>query len=124
MVGGYDGQAMFPEPVLRMKRWIERRWLHQRTALEPRLLVHIKNAREAKISNSFINRRHMGWTMARVHDLLRLERFVQVGRPDAPGTILIIAPYRAAYSAYSDAIKELAPEHASRVQARTIDSAQ
>ena len=124
MISAYGDQAKFPEPVLRLKRWIERRFLHERNAIEPRVLVHLQGARENKVSNSWINYHHHGYVMARVRNLLGLEKFVQVDNPTALGTILIVTPYRAAFSAYRNAIKEMSPEHQARVSARTIDSAQ
>ncbi|SPO00167.1 uncharacterized protein DNG_03017 [Cephalotrichum gorgonifer] len=95
-----------------------------RDCAEPRVLVHIVGAQEAVDARSYSNEKHQAWVMARVKELVADEKFRRVDSVEEPGTIMIIAPYRAAIAHYKLLVRHLDQSVQSRVDIRTVDTAQ
>ncbi|ERS96626.1 hypothetical protein HMPREF1624_06835 [Sporothrix schenckii ATCC 58251] len=96
----------------------------------PRLIVHLNGVgRPTKVGTSWYHQQHMQWTMERVWELINNPRFRSAENEDNKGTILLLAPYKAAVTKYQEAIEALAKAHPNhripqRVEARTWDSSQ
>ncbi|CAK7236207.1 hypothetical protein SCUCBS95973_009529 [Sporothrix curviconia] len=114
----YDGKMVSGIPHLqRFPRWMN----FVRSILEhmagercstPRIIIHLH-----------------GWTMDKVLELIKDVRFRSAENERNQGTILLLAPYKAAVAKYQEAIEELAKAHPNlripqRVEARTWDSSQ
>ena len=96
----------------------------------PRLIVHLHGVgRPTKVGTSWYHGQHLQWTMDKVLELVRDLRFRSAENEANQGTVLLLAPYKAAVAKYQEAIEALAKAHPSlripqRVEARTWDSAQ
>ncbi|KAK1710411.1 nonsense-mediated mRNA decay protein 1 [Colletotrichum lupini] len=136
----YDGQLTsgipeaerFSNPVRHMQKWLGQFTRGQECTV-PRILLNLRYSKEMKDRSSFYNQVHANFIMQRCHELLRHPEFKQVDKPDQPGRILIITPYKAALIRYKQFIKTLPPHFRGRMdvelrfnalEARTVDSAQ
>ena len=88
------------------------------------MLVHLIGSYESSRSNSFYNEWHQNWAMKRVKELLAATEFRRVDKPDEPGTIMVIAPYRTAINNYRSLVRDLGESAKGRVDVRTVDTAQ
>ncbi|KAK1493153.1 nonsense-mediated mRNA decay protein 1 [Colletotrichum tamarilloi] len=136
----YDGQLTsgipeaerFSDPVRHMQKWLGQFTRGQECTV-PRILLNLRYSKEMKDRSSFYNQVHENFIKQRCHELLRHPEFKQVDKPDQPGRILIITPYKAALIRYRQFIKTLPPHFRGRMdvelrfnalEARTVDSAQ
>lgn len=136
----YDGQLTsgipeaerFSDPVRHMQKWLGQFTRGQECTV-PRILLNLRYSKEMKDRSSFYNQVHENFIKQRCHELLRHPEFKQVDKPDQPGRILIITPYKAALIRYKQFIKTLPPHFRGRMdvelrfnalEARTVDSAQ
>lgn len=112
-----SGNAQSPASLQQVRKYLER-FMDGRPCTVPRLLVHIKNCGpEARDGTSAWNPSHTAWVMARVREILHDAEF-------AARTILIISPYKKAFSEYKNEIKKLPSWAQKRVEARTVDVVQ
>ena len=124
MQSAHEGDNLWPDSTKYMREWI---WMSAhmcRLLSEPRLLVSMVKSREEKLTRSFYNPTHQAWIMKRVTDILDNPRFHQVGKPDVPGDVMIVAPYSAAVAMYKKAIQTIPANKRYRVYVRTVDTAQ
>ncbi|OHF03461.1 nonsense-mediated mRNA decay protein 1 [Colletotrichum orchidophilum] len=136
----YDGQLTsgipeaerFSDPVRHMQRWLGQ-FTRGQECVVPRILLNLRYSREMRDRSSFYNPVHENFIKQRCYELLRNTEFRQVSKPDQPGRILIITPYKAALVRYKQFIKVLPPHFRGRLdielrfnalEARTVDSAQ
>ena len=112
-----SGNAQNPASLQQVRKYLES-FMDGRPCTVPRLLVHIKNCGpEARDGTSAWNPSHTAWVMARVSEILHDAEF-------AARTILIISPYKKAFSEYKNEIKKLPSWAQKRVEARTVDVVQ
>ncbi|KAL2883892.1 hypothetical protein SGCOL_000527 [Colletotrichum sp. CLE4] len=136
----YDGQLTsgipeaerFSDPVRHMQRWLGQFTRGQECTV-PRILLNLRYSREIRDRSSFYNQVHENFIKQRCYELLKHADFKQIGKPDQPGRILIITPYKAALVRYRQFIKTIPPHFRGRMdvelrfnalEARTVDSAQ
>ena len=132
----YDGKMKSGIPFTqRFPRWARfvRQYLEGmagQRCLVPRIIVHLEGVGSpVKVGTSWYHAEHTQWTMDRVLELIKDKRFRSAENEDNQGTILLLAPYKAAVAKYQEAIEELATKHPNlripqRVEARTWDSSQ
>ncbi|PKS09190.1 hypothetical protein jhhlp_003804 [Lomentospora prolificans] len=127
----YDGRMrsgipfgrQFPSTVLRLQGYLEN-LARRKLASESRLVVDLIGSSEDRKMSSFYNEVHETWALKRVKELLRDMKFRRVDKTNEPGSIMIIAPYRAAVANYRSLIRDLGDQAKGRVEVRTIDTAQ
>ncbi|OLN96531.1 Regulator of nonsense transcripts 1-like protein 1 [Colletotrichum chlorophyti] len=132
LTSGVSRVGLFPPPVQNIQRWLTR-CTHGQDCLVPRVLVNHRRSQEIKSKTSFYNPIHEAFIKERCIELLENVNFKQVDRPDKPGRILIITPYKAALGRYKRFI-EVLPSHLKgrpdiqekfkAIEVRTVDSAQ
>lgn len=130
MVSAYSQaqQGWLPPSTYHLQNSYMRQMKRNTGSWSSRLIVVLRGiGAPTNVQESWYHPRHHRWVMNLVSKLLRDRNFRQ---PDGreQGTILIMAPYKAASFEYRKAIKELrAASHrvnTSKVEARTIDTAQ
>ncbi|KAL1890636.1 hypothetical protein Sste5346_008152 [Sporothrix stenoceras] len=128
MVSGIPSKDRFPRWAKFVKEYLE--GLAGVTCYVPRLVVHLNGVGSPiKVGTSWYHPQHTQWTMERVWELLNNPRFRSAENEANKGTILLLAPYKAAVIKYQEAIEALAKTHPrhrvpQRVEARTWDSSQ
>lgn len=128
MVSGIPHQDRFPRWSRFVRGFLE--GLAGTRCSTPRLIVHLNGVgRPLKIGTSWYHPQHTKWTMEKVLELVKDRRFRSAENEANQGTILLLAPYKAAVTKYQEAIEELAKVHpyhriSQRVEARTWDSSQ
>ncbi|OAA60413.1 tRNA-splicing endonuclease positive effector [Niveomyces insectorum RCEF 264] len=128
MVSGIALADRFPLGAKFVRRFFE--GLSGQACSVPRLVVHLPQVgRPVQIGTSWFHPQHTEWTMQTVLKLVQSKHFRSAENPGNAGTILLLAPYKAAVTRYQAAIEALATAHPhdrirQRVEARTWDSAQ
>ncbi|TPX18995.1 uncharacterized protein E0L32_011312 [Thyridium curvatum] len=131
MTTGIDSKSLFPTSLAHLRNWLASSGkLFGELCPVARFIVHIcPVGTVVEDGKSFHNPMHRHWTMKKVRELLHDPHFRRVDRPEIPGTILLLSPYRSAIKYYNKAIEQLAEEYPDlgvkdRVEARTWDTAQ
>ncbi|CAK7224722.1 hypothetical protein SEUCBS140593_005665 [Sporothrix eucalyptigena] len=128
MISGIPHMKRFPRYMKYVRDFLE--GLVGDKASTPRVIVHIHGVgRPTKVGTSWYHGQHLQWTMEKVLELIKDVRFRSAENECNQGTILLLAPYKAAVAKYQEAIEELAKAHPhlripQRVEARTWDSSQ
>lgn len=128
MVSGIPFKERFPRWASFVRQYLES--LSGQACHVPRLIVHLQGVgRASQVGTSWYHPQHMAWTMKKVLELVSNQRFRSAENEANQGTILLLAPYKAAVTKYQEAIEDLAREHPNlripqRVEARTWDSSQ
>ncbi|KAF6844521.1 Regulator of nonsense transcripts 1-like protein 1 [Colletotrichum musicola] len=129
---GMTPTGRFPDSVQHIQHWLSR-FSHGQGCVVPRLLIDHHESREQKDRTSFYNPVHEAFIKERCLELLCDADFRRVDKPDQPGRILIITPYKAALKRYKTFTDVLPPHFRGRLdvelrhksmEARTVDSAQ
>lgn len=129
---GIPEAERYPDSVRHIQTWLTQFTGGQECDV-PRILLNYRRSREAKEKTSFYNPIHEIFIKQRCYELLEDKNFKQVDKPDKPGRIMIITPYKAALARYKQFIKVLPPHFRGRLdvelrfhamEVRTVDSAQ
>ncbi|WYZ39265.1 hypothetical protein EsH8_III_001179 [Colletotrichum jinshuiense] len=129
---GIPEAERYPDSVRHIQTWLMQFTGGQECDV-PRILLNYRRSREAKEKTSFYNPIHEIFIKQRCYELLEDKNFKQVDKPDKPGRIMIITPYKAALARYKQFIKVLPPHFRGRLdvelrfhamEVRTVDSAQ
>ncbi|KAL0937581.1 nonsense-mediated mRNA decay protein [Colletotrichum truncatum] len=129
---GISNTDRFPKVVQHIQTWLQQ-FAHDQNLVVPRLLINHCAAQEETERKSFYNPVHETFITQRCLELLCDQEFRRVDKPDEPGRVLIITPYKAALFRYKQFTASLPPHLRGRLdieqrhaamEARTVDSAQ